>query len=858
MALQPEQLRRHLSFLYAFNTLGAVLGTLVTGFVLLRLYAVSTTLYLAVAINVGIGVVSLALQRRIDRQNAGAVHPSAGPEVAGGLQPAGDPGGPARSWILWGIGISGFCALGYEVLWTRVLTMAVGASVYGFTIMLAAFLTGIALGSHAFGLIVRLFRRAVATAVRATVWFGATQIIIGVTALVVTIYLRDIPVNAVRLQAYFLDSGVASFQARTWANFVLAFLYMIVPAFFMGAAFPIAAAALGSHRPTGQTTSQALSANTVGAIAGAAITGLLLIRVVGIERSLQILVIINVGLGLSVLASLRRWRWVPLIPAAAAVATIALLTASPGALRMWDQKYFAIFRSNQPDAFATPDMVREAADNTDVLYYSEGAEATVSVIKVKGGEQAFITNGRVEASSHVQARQVQFTLGHLPLLLHPNPKDVLVVGLGSGMTAGATTVHPSVESVTLVEIEPQVKGVARTFDAYNHHVLDSPKLKFVVNDGRNYLMTTTQTFDVITADPIHPWFRGAGSLYSSEYFALAAKHLRPGGIIAQWLPIYELSTADLASVVATFRQHFPHTLLWLTHYDAEIVGSADPFVIDEAALNQRLAEPAIAADLKPVTMGSAEELLSYFVMGTDGMKRFAEHAQLNTDDRPYLEYSAPFSIATPSVMESNVVALSALRESILPYLKPEPDPAARESQQERWGEQLTAARMGDHALALFLGRGATDPDAAVALRRVILEHPVYAPGRALWTEHEAAMALEPRLLEQASFRFVNDIGHPVVVQISAVLVPVSKTRASIMFVNNHAHAVYGQAYMDDYDREERAVKFSGDVMSAIRAAYDRIAMATSDSKSGLPPADPTLKSIRGVITTKVRGGQPEF
>jgi spermidine synthase len=124
-----------------------------------------------------------------------------------------------------------------------------------------------------------------------------------------------------------------------------------------------------------------------------------------------------------------------------------------------------------------------------------------------------------------------------------------------------------VERVTLVEIEPNVLGVARTFEAYNHRVLDNPKVRIVVNDGRNFLMTTNRTFDVITADPIHPWFKGAGYLYASEYFQLAAEHLRPGGVIAQWLPIYELTPHDLASVVRTFQQHFTHTMLWLTHYD---------------------------------------------------------------------------------------------------------------------------------------------------------------------------------------------------------------------------------------------------------------------------------------------------
>ncbi len=845
IAHQPENLRRHLSFLYAVNTLGAVFGALLAGFVLIRVYSVSTTLYLAVATNVIIGLASLRLQKRLDgaagRLDA-VVTPAAPADPGGSLQgeQEEDHGQFPVTWVLWGIGVSGFCALGYEVLWTRVLTMAVGASVYSFTIILVAFLTGIAFGSEAYGILVRVFSRTLPGLRRVIGWFGITQVVIGSSALVVTVLLRNIPVNAVRLQTYFLDAGFAPFRERAWANFSLAFLYMVVPALFMGAAFPIAGEVLARHRrATGRAVGDVLAANTVGAILGAAVSGLLLIRFFGIERSLQILTVLNIGLGLFVLAGLRKARWLPAAAATVTVAVMAFLALNTGAARIWDRKYFAIFRSNQPEAFRTPEMIQEAVDNTDVLYYAEGNEAIVSVIQVKGGEQAFLTNGRVEASSHVQAQQVQFTLGHLPMLLNPNPKDVLVVGMGSGMTAGATAVHPTVDQVTLVEIEPRVLGVARAFDAYNHHVLDNPKVKVIFNDGRNFLMTTSQMFDVITADPIHPWFRGAGSLYASEYFALAAKHLRPGGVIAQWLPLYELTPEDLASVVKTFQQQFTHTMLWLTHYDSVIVGSNAPFLIDEAKLDRRISEPAIAGDLSKVAMGSATDLLSYFVMGTEGMARFGENGTLNTDDQPYLEFSAPFSISSRTAKRANAEALAAHRETILPYVEPAVDPGERTAQLERWNVRLAAGHMADRALALYLGRSPTDPEFTLALRRLTLEYPAYAPARALWAEYETALALEPKLLERGSFTLMNEEGLSVILEISAVLVPVSKTRASVMFVDNRSKTVFGQLYMDDYDSGERASRFAGDVMAAIRAAHEKSA---------------TLRTIDAVISSKVKSG----
>lgn len=858
---QPEQLRSHLSFLYGFNTLGAVLGALLAGFVFLRVYSVSTTLYIAVVTNVIIGVLSLVLQEKATGISAPGLADAEPAAARAGSPPRGDEGreAPRRrslELVLWGIGISGFCALGYEVLWTRVLTIAIGASVYGFTIILVAFLTGIALGSASYGAFVKVFRIGLPSTRTLVLWFGLTQVVIGATALLVTVYLRDIPANSIRVLNYFVETGLASFGARAWAHFALAFLYMVVPAFFMGVAFPIAGEALARHRrAVGRAVGEVLAYNTVGAILGAGVSGLVLIHLVGIERSLQVLTVVNIGLGLAVVASLLRPTWAPAAVGAASLAVVAFLALAPDVARVWDRNYFAIFRSNQPEAFRTPEMVREAVENTDVLYYAEGVESIVSVIRVKGGEKAFLTNGRVEASSHLQAQQVQYTLGHLPMLLHPGPKDVLVVGMGSGMTAGATAVHPSVERVTIVEIEKAVFGVARAFEEFNHGVLDHPKVRVVVNDGRNFLLTTDRTFDVITADPIHPWFRGAGYLYSSEYFRLAATRLRPGGVIAQWLPIYELTPKDLESVVRTFREHFAYTLMWLTHYDAEIVGSNSPFVIDEAELDRRIAEPDVASSLRRVMMGSATDLLSYFVMGTEGMKRFGWNGILNTDDYLYLEFSAPFSIATSAVMAANVEAIAAQRESLLPYLRPAPDEAAREAQRDRWNRQLAAGRLNDPALALFLGGRRGDPRFTQLLGRLDVEHPSFAPARFLSNEYQLAVALEPRLLQQATFTFVNENGITTAVELSAVLVPVSRTRASVMFVDNQARVVHGQVYLDDYDRDDLASRFASDVMGAVHVAYQKDAIAAFEGGQALPPADQTLRRIRAVIASKTQGVQ---
>ncbi len=855
---QPQTLRGYLSFLYGINTLGAVLGATAAGFWFLRLYSVSTTLTIALLTNALIGLAALLLQGKA--ATVLASEPSAldkdvlsKTESTGLSHLRGIENAFPLKLVLWGIGVSGFCALGYEVLWSRILTIVAGASVYSFTTMLVAFLAGIAIGSEAYGVFPKLFKIKDKGMGRSILWFGGVQIIIGVTALLVTIYIRDIPANSIRLQNYFLGMGIRSFGLRVWSNFTLAFFYMVVPAFFMGVAFPLAGRIHAEYRKVvGGAVGEILAYNTMGAILGAAISGYIMIYLFGIERSLQMLTVINIGFGLLVFFSVRNIKMLNWGMAGLAAAALLFLALNPNGLRIWDMKYFAIFRNNQPEAFRTPEMVREAVENTDVLYYGEGIESIVSSIKIKGGEQSFITNGRIEASSHLQALQCQFTLGHLPMLLNKNPKKVLVVGLGSGMTLGATSIHPSVEQITLLEIEPKVMGVAKTFEKYNHHVLGHPKLRVIFNDGRNFLTTTKDKFDVITADPIHPWFRGAGYLYTTEYFKLASEHLLPGGVICQWLPIYEMTPDDLKSVVKTFREHFKYTMLWLTHYDAELVGSNSPFLIDETQLEKRITEPAIYSDLSRVMMGSATDFLSYFVMGTEGMKKFSQGGVLNTDDNLYLEFSAPFSIATPSVMEANVHAIVRNRESIFPYLITPQGKAAQAEQKKRWASHPEAVEMVGRALALFLGGRSHSPEFKEALEELDKRFPGYAPAKFLRNEYLTALSLSPTLLEKTAFILVNEKGAKIVKEISAVLVPISKERASIMFVDNQARVIFGQLYVSGYDKNPFVTRFVNEVMIHIRVVYQKEAENALRQGGGFPLAESTLKRIKEMITSEVQ------
>ncbi|MDH4027487.1 MAG: fused MFS/spermidine synthase, partial [Nitrospirota bacterium] len=672
------------------------------------------------------------------------------------------------------------------------------------------------------------------------------------------LHIRDLPVHSIFLKDFFLGRGLGVFDARQLANLTIAFSYMVVPAFFMGAAFPLAGNVHAAYkRKAGHAVGDVLAYNTAGAILGSAVSGYVMIYLFGLERSLQLLTIINAGSGLLVIISIRNMKILNWTAAAATLGLMVYLIVFPGVFRMWDARFFAIFQNNRPEIYDTRDKVLDALENTDVLFYHEGIDSTISSISAKGGSRSLLVNGKVVASDSPGDRQVQLTLGHLPMLLHKDPKKALVVGLGTGMTLGAVSIHPGLKELTLAEIEPRVTGAARTFGTYNNHVLDDPKLRIIFNDGRNYLLTTKERFDVITADPIHPWTQGSGYLYTSEYFSLASERLLPGGIMCQWLPVYELSAEDLRSVVKTFSGNFRYTMAWVTHVDSVIIGSNSPILIDEEELAGRIAHPAVSQGLEELMMGTADDFLSYFVMGTGGMKAFSEGGVVNTDDNLYLEFSAPLSMGK-NVMGKNVSSIVRHRESIIPYLIPAKDEKAREAQKEEWALNRQASDIYDPAHAMFLDQGYDRPEFRSLLAELDMKYPWYAPGKFLKKVYLIEISRTPVLLLKTALTFMDDSGAKVVKEISAVRAGVSGERAAVMFVDNEARIIYGQVYLSGTGLDERAVGFAAEVISDINNAYSMETRAAREQGREFPLPGPAMQRIVNIIGGKVREKEAAF
>ncbi len=828
-----RQLGIGVSLLYAINTFGAVMGAAIAGFLLIPYFSLTIALVAALITNLTVGGLCLILNRMaetVQAEAAGEQFPAQGAN-GGSLTVSSSAPDFAERVVLWGVGISGFCAMGYEIFWTRILSIIAGASVYAFTLMLMAFLTGLACGSASYGELSKLCRRLTARPGGATIAFGLVQIIIGVSAYFASSHLDEMTTYMTSLGNFLqlkFNHG-SSFEIRQLTTFTLITALMFVPAFFMGITFPLAVAILTERRQIpSRIIGRVLVSNTLGDIIGAATCGYFLLSFAGLQRSLQLLILINIGLGLVVIASTRTSRTALSAAIAFLLMSVGIQVQFPNLMSLWEPKIFAIYQRGDDTG---SERFQTVLNNFEVLYHGEGLQALVSSIH-NWGEQFFITNGRIEASNDIKDMKLQFMLGHLPMLLHKSPQRVFVLGAGTGMTLGATSVHPEVEQITLAEIEPQLMGVTRSFGIYNHQVLDNPKLRIAFNDGRNYLLTSQERFDVITADPVHPWFSGAGYLYSREYFTLAAKHLNPGGIACQWLPLYELSTDNIKSVMKTFASAFRYTMLWYAQEDAVLIGSNTPLMLDEHELERRLHEKEVHADLSLFGMGSAQELLSSFVMGDSGIRQYSRDARINSDNNLYLEFSAPRSIGKYALTAANIAGLAGFRESVSSYLTRATGTALRPEQQKQWQAWDKAARLTDRVHVLYLLEKMGEPEFEQIVTELDTDYADYAP----WKFFAGTTAIEKKQpgkeLAKIKFELLDQDGHTNSINLASLISREAPARASLVIMETTTQYIYGKQRLIGLQREEDARELTADIMASIDRFYRaELARAQSAGKS---------------------------
>jgi spermidine synthase len=720
----PAHVGRAAGLLYTANTLGAVGGSLATAFFLLPELGVLRSTVAAALLNLAAGAVILAAAR-------GRAAPEAPPRGSAAetkrRQKKQAPPTPERltaAAALAVVALSGLGALMDEVAWTRALTLLIGPTAYAFAFIVSSVIAGLALGSAAAALVADRLRRP-------ALMLGLVELAAAGVSLVVVEAIGRLPVAVAGLVRENADR-----MPRLMAlEFAGVFGLLVLPCALFGAAFPLAVRLAGGAGP-GDALGRAYASNTAGAIAGALLAGFVALPRIGLETTLIAAALAHALAG-AVAITLSRPTPVRV---AAGLAALALAAASGRLVGGWDRALLS-GGAYKYAAYAPRDRLEEELRAGDLVYYREGAAATVSVKRL-GGTLSLAVDGKVDATS-AGDMLTQRLLAHLPLLLHPRPREVCVIGLGSAVTAGSALAHEGTR-VDAVEISPEVVEAARLFRHVNRDALSDPRLRVVVADGRNHLLLTDRRYDVIISEPSNPWMAGVSALFTRDFFLLARERLAEGGLFCQWAHIYNMAPADLRTVIAGFTDAFPGAALFLVNEGDVLLlgGRGDLPRPDEAALRARMGAPAVREDLAGVEVRSPSGLATLFALGPPELARWAGPAERHTDDRPVLEFRAPRSLhaETSRVNWEQIERAAGSAPRPEPYRTLTASPSAA-TMLER-GRMLEKADGHRLALAAFRRAAALDPGGLAALEGIVRT--------ALRTGQAAAAETELTALARAS------------------------------------------------------------------------------------------------------------
>ena len=640
-ALPPE-----LASLYGLNTLGAVLGTALAGFVLIEHVGIRTSLWLTALVNVALGAAAVALARPLPPSPVSEPAPVA-PALPGPAQPtpAGAVASPApdafRVIGLVLLGATAFAGLLDEIAWTRVLVMVVGGSTYAFTLVLAVFLLGIGAGS---AFVARAGRTRAETAAAAS----AAQGIAAAGAATLLVFFGFLPVYIVRV---FQIPGLEAGGRLALMGLAVA-VVVLLPAIGMGMTFPLLAD-LTARRDEARAVDvgRAYALNTVGSIAGAVLTGFVLVVVLGSDRTLRLGVLISAAAAL-VLAALaargvaqdspdhRRLRLRVLGGGALAAAALGAAFGAP----RWSTRLVdlgpTIYGRGIADAAKLEAFL--AHRGTRQLAFREGRNATVSVWESDASRSLKI-NGKADASDHGDM-DTQVMLGLAPLAARSRAASALVIGYGSGVTARVLAEAPGMRAVRVVELEPAVLAMDSLFRHVNGGVLDRAGVTVATDDARSALQLEHRRYDVVVSEPSNPWVAGVATLYTPEFFRIVRTRLAPDGVFCQWIQLYQLPLPVVASIVRNLRDVFPHVEVWFgSPHDLLVLGSSQPFAYDRAWLARLLGSGAPLEGLGRDWLGldAADDYFGRFLLGPRGVEALVARATVaHSDDHPRLEFVA--------------------------------------------------------------------------------------------------------------------------------------------------------------------------------------------------------------------------
>ncbi len=687
------------SLLYGTNTLGAVLGVITAGFLLLPGYGLTATTRIAAGVNACVGLLALLLLHQ-GGSLAGVAARRARETSKAQRRLAPESSSPAvRRIVLASFAVSGFAAMVYQIMWNRVLVLSLGSSTHAFTCILAAFILGLALGSLVLARWVDRWQHPVFV-------FGVLEILLGLTAAAIVPLHGQVPRIA---DALVVNEATNYSRLLAW-QFVVVVAVTVVPTFLMGAIFPVVTRALVAPGTEAATAAgRAYGVNTLGTVAGAFLGGFVLIRsdVLGVQNSIVVASLLNGAAGVLLMvvaqpaAGVPWWR-------RALVPTVALIVVTLPAL---GARWNTLLITSAPFLHRASLAQRTDPQSRRLLYFAEGPDLTVTVEQT--GEikdlLSLTVNGKPDASTGFADMTTQLLLGHLPALVGPPGGDVCVIGLGSGVTLGALATHSGFTRLDCAEISAEVLDAARLFDRYTYSVCTAdPRVNVIPADGRNHLLLTQQQYDLIVSEPSNPWITGVANLFTQEFFQIAAARLKPAGVLGVWLHGYGMAVDDFRMVLRTLLECYPHVSLWeLNQSDYLMLAAQSPLHVTWPEFARRFAAPRVRADLMRAALARPGQILGRFIAGTEPLRAWTQSAALHTDDRAQLEFSAPRYLYENH--ESEIArALFALREDVFAevvHADGVPPGVAREVASTRRAREALEAindgfRAGDYAAVL--------------------------------------------------------------------------------------------------------------------------------------------------------------
>lgn len=634
--------------LYGLNTLGAALGAFLCAFVLIPAIGLNATMYASAGLNIVIGCAALWLPPFAVRSTAEAGSPLKESVL--------DVPRKRPTGILPALAVIGCTGMMLENAWSHSLILVFGTSVYAFATMLVTYLLGLGIGS--------LAASKVADKVRNPWLFFVSCIgLQGLAIFISTPFIGRLPHWFMEV---FADMDVAWTRVVS-LEFAVSFAVMFIPTFLSGACFPLAICSIQSDRGAGRSASNAYVFNTSGCIVGSLATGFIIIPGLGSEKTLLLagslsLILFSVFLIRGDGSLKPRWH------NALALASLVVAAAAPWGLRTWDSKVMnaGVYAYARQINAGGKGNIGDTMAKYSLLYSREGS-ANVAVLESRSGHRFLRINGKTDGSD-LGDNYTQMFLSLIPSLYSRRLDDLLVIGLGTGITSGSALDLPF-RSVESIEISPEVRDAAQGFfSKLNAAVFTDPRSKVHILDGRTWLMALPKSYDIITSEPSNPWQTGNANLFTVDFFKLAAARLKPGGVFCQWLPHYHMDKSHFKLILKSVSSVFPHVNVWMVNTDTLILSSFEPLMISEERIGQLLSIPAVREKLVNLKINSAEELLGFFYLDHDGVKGMASGIDgFNTDTRPIVEFDSPKYTMGPNRPDVFLEILENSYTARLPY-----------------------------------------------------------------------------------------------------------------------------------------------------------------------------------------------